>query len=189
MRLYLVRHAEVVVRPSLPASQWLLSATGVAAAGALAAKEWWAELDGLYASPEPKALGTAEPVAARHGLPISPEPRLREVERTGWAGEQHGELARRYLEGEAVDGWERREAALSRVRGCIDGVAAKHRGSSAGVVSHGLALTLYLAGLLGLDAYAAHELWARMRFPDVAIVDPQTGHVFREFGQDDDVLV
>ena len=182
MRLYLVRHAAVTVRPEVPPPQWHLSPEGRAAAEALAEEPYWAELAVIYTSPEPKAVGTAQRIAARHGLPIRLEHDLREVERGAWVGEGYREQVRRYLAGEPIDSWERREAALGRVRACIDRIVAASGGQDIAAVSHGLVLTLHMTSLLSLDASASYDLWRRIGFPGVAVVDPQARRVERGFG-------
>ncbi|MCH8993800.1 MAG: histidine phosphatase family protein [Chloroflexi bacterium] len=183
MRLHLVRHAAVTVRPNAPGPQWRLSPDGRAAAEALAEEKYWAELHGIHTSPEPKAVATAQRIAARHELPIRIEQDLREVENRGWVAEGYDDQVQHYLAGETIDGWERRDAALARVRACIDGIVERHPGLEVGVVSHGLVLTLYLTDLLSLAAAASHKLWAGMRFPDVAVVDPEARRLERGFGQ------
>ena len=181
MRLYLVRHAAVPVRPGRPPESWHLSPEGRAGASALAEEPCWADVALVYSSPEPKAVATAQRIAARHELPIAIERDLREIDGRTWTEvEQHRELARRYLAGEAVDGWEARAAARERFRSAIDAIA--RRGEDVAVVSHGLVLTLWLSDLLGQDAGAAQELQARLRFPDLAIVDPVARRVERHFG-------
>ena len=182
MRLYLIRHAAVVVRPDLPGPLWRLSAEGRAAAEALANEPFWAGLRVVCTSPEPKALATAQRIAARHGLPIRIEADLREVEHRVWVAAGYRQQALRYLAGAAVDPWEPREAAQRRVRTCIDQLVTEDERSDIGIVSHGLVLTLYLADLLGLDADAAQELWSATRFPDVAVVDPAEGVLEQTFG-------
>jgi broad specificity phosphatase PhoE len=182
VRLYVVRHAAVTIRRDVPLPQWHLSPEGRAAAEALAEEPYWAEIAALYTSAEPKAVGTAQRIAARHGLPIRIDPDLREVDGRTWVAEGYREQVRRYLAGEPVDGWEPREAALARVGSCIDGVVAANEGADVAVVSHGLVLTLCLAGLLDLDATASFELWTRLRFPDVAVVDPEARQLERAFG-------
>ena len=182
MRLYLVRHAAVTVRPDLPGPQWHLSPEGRAAAGALAGEPYWAQLRALHTSPEPKAVATAQRLAARHGRPIRIEPDLREVENRAWVGEGYRELVRRYLAGDPIAGWEPREAALGRVRACIDGIVARYGKLDVGIVSHGLVLTVYLADLLGLDGNGGYGLWSRLRMPDIAVIDPTARRPEREFG-------
>ena len=183
MRLYLVRHAAVTVRPEQLPEQWHLSAAGRAGAEALAEQSIWEGLAATHTSPEPKAVATAQRIAAQHGLPIVIARGLREVGgRTYTAPDQHRELVRRYLAGEVVDSWERRDVALERVRSSIERIAAAGKDDVA-VVSHGLVLTLYVSELLGLGGAAADELQARLRLPDLAIIDPQARRVERNFGE------
>jgi broad specificity phosphatase PhoE len=179
VRLYLVRHGAVTVREEQPSAQWHLSAEGRAAVESLAGEPFWASLAIVYSSPEPKAVATAQRLAGPHKLALRIERDLREVERP-WVAEGYEDVARRYLDGEAIAGWEARADALDRVRKCIDGIVAQ--GEDTAVVSHGLALTLYLQDMLDLDAEASNALWRSIRFPDVAIVDPQARTLEREFG-------
>ena len=184
MRLYLIRHAAVTVRPDRPGPQWHLSPEGRAAAETLAEEPYWADLRLMYTSTEPKAVGTAQRISSRHNLPVRTEPDLREVRGRDWVGEEsYRELAKRYLAGDGVDGWEPKEAALQRVRSCISGIVDESGGEDVGLVSHGLILTIYLADLLGLDARTSCDLWSGLRFPDVAVVDPKAKRMEREFGQ------
>lgn len=186
MRLYLVRHAGVTQRPELPGALWHLSPEGRRQAEELGKEPYWAGVRGLHTSSEPKAVGTAQRIASASDLPIRVEPELREVEgRPFVEREVYLDQARRYLAGEAVEGWEPRDEALARVRGCIDGIVGRHPGLEVGIVSHGLALTLYLSDLLGLDGAAAYELWAGIRMPDVAVVDPEARKLERAFGASD----
>lgn len=180
MQLYLVRHAAVVVRPEQPSNQWHLSPEGRAAAESLAAEDGWATLARLYSSAEPKAIATAQRIAMRNGLSITIEPALHEVERP-WSGGDYRALARGYLEGEPIEGWEPRDVATDRIRGAIETIVSAHGEASVGVVSHGLILSLYVAGLLGLDWPATAELWDGIGFPDYGIVDPNVRRLIRPF--------
>ena len=108
---------------------------------------------------------------------------LREVEGRAWVAEAYEEHVRRYLAGDAVDGWEACVTARERVRSSIERIAAESGEQDIGVVSHGLVLTLYLSDALGLDAEASFDLWSSMRFPDVCVIDHETQTVEREFGQ------
>ena len=178
--LHLVRHAAVTVRPEADSSLWHLSPEGRAAADALASEPLWQRVQVIASSPEPKAAGTAQRIAASHGLPLRLERDLREVGGRAWVGDGYEELVRRYFAGEDV-GWEPRAAALARVRACIEAIASTAQGDVA-VVSHGLVLTLYAANVLAFDGTAAFELWGRIRFPDVCMIESGTGRVVRAFG-------
>ncbi len=182
MRLYLVRHSGVTVRPERPGAEWHLSQEGRAAADALADDLHWADLPAIHTSPEPKASSTAQRIAASLGLPIRIEHDLREVEGRGWVESGYEKLVRRYLAGEDIESWEPRQQVQRRVRASIEAIMERDTSRDVAVVTHGLALTVYLAGLLDLDAAAAYELWTGIGFPDVAIVDPQARRLERAFG-------
>ncbi len=181
MKLYLVRHGAVTMQPEQPSAQWHLSPEGRTTVDTLADEPFWPQVRGIHTSAEPKAEATAQRIAARHALPIRIEPELREVERP-WTDGDYADAVRRYLADEALDGWEPRDQALARVRSCIDGIVKRHEGVDVAIVSHGLALTLYVAALLDLDCDKAHQLWSHIRFPDVAVLDPVPGRLERAFG-------
>ena len=182
MLLYLIRHSTVEPEANLPGAQWRLSPEGRQAADALAREPFWKELRSIHTSVELKAVATAQRIAAPNELPIRFEHDLREVEGRAWVESGYVELVRDYLAGEPPDGWEPPDAARTRVRGCIDGIVERHPDLNVGIVSHGIVLTLYLADVLSLDANRTIELWESIRFPDVAIFDPQQKRFEREFG-------
>ncbi len=182
MLLYLVRHAAVAVHPERPAEQWHLSPEGRAAAGALAGDDCWAALARLYSSPEPKAIATAQRIAAHSALPITIEPGLGEVGGRAWVEGDYKDIARRYLRGEPVEGWEPREAAARRICACIETIVSRHGEADVGVVSHGLVLTLYLSELLGLGGDESVDVWGSIGFPDCAVVDLGSKRLERGFG-------
>lgn len=183
MKLYLIRHGAVTVRPDRPGREWRLSPEGRAAVGALAKESGWATLSRVCTSPEPKAVATAQRLAGPHELAISIERDLREIDGRAWVGEGYRAHVRRYLEDEAVDGWEARVTARERLRSSIDKIVAESGEQAIGVVSHGLILTLYVSDVLGLDAAASFDLWSSMQFPDVCVIDHATRAVEREFGE------
>ncbi len=182
MLLYLIRHSAVAPDPNLPGPQWHLSPEGREAADALAHEPVWKELRGIHTSVEPKTVATAQRIAAPNELPIRIERDLREVEGRAWVEGGYANLVRDYLAGEAPVGWEPLAAAKARVRACIEGIVERHADLSVGIVSHGIVLTLYLADVLSLDANAAIDLWESIRFPDVAIFDPENRRFERAFG-------
>ena len=119
---------------------------------------------GLVASsPEPKAVATAEPIAARLGLTVLVDHDLRESERPDLpilARPEHEALVARYLEGEELEGWEPQESVRARFAAALGRIRSADRDVAA--VSHGRALALYL-GLTPAQ-------WAAMRLPDVVAV-------------------
>jgi len=152
--LWLVRHAMVAPSADVPAPEWQLTAEGRADAEELA--QSLPRVARVISSPEPKAVGTAEPIARACGIAVEVDERLREVERPTGLHTDYQERVRSYLGGEPLDGWEPREAARARVAAALDGL------DDAVAVSHGLAISLYLG-----DDF---DRWRALRFPDVVQV-------------------
>ena len=156
--LWLVRHATVELRLEEPASTWTLDDAGHAAAEELA--ERLAPVPRVLSSPEPKAVATAEPLARRSGVAVEVDDRLREVERARNLpdADAHRAAVRAYLDGEPVDGWEPRDAALARFREAVDGL------DDAAVVTHATVLALFLG--------YSFEQWEAICLPDVIEFTP-----------------
>ncbi len=181
--LYLIRHSIVAPKPELPGPQWHLSPEGRAAAEELAAEPHWSGLHDIHTSVEPKAVATAQRIAALNELPIRIERDLREVGGRAWVESGYEALVRAYLSGEPPAGWEPVEKARARVRNCIDGIVERHTGLNVGIVSHGIVLTLYVSDVLGLGAGEAIALWESIRFRDVAMFDHEAKRFEQEFGR------
>ncbi|MGH8207510.1 MAG: histidine phosphatase family protein, partial [Steroidobacteraceae bacterium] len=70
-RVVLIRHAEPEIEPAIPAAEWRLSAAGREAAESLAGSLSEYSFERVTSSPEPKALETAQAIAAKlGGLPV-----------------------------------------------------------------------------------------------------------------------
>ena len=151
--VWFVRHAPVELRLDVPAAQWELSAEGREAAQALAVR--LAPVPRVLSSPEPKALDTARPLATASGVELEVDERLREVERASNLPtyDEHRAAVRRYLGGDAVEGWEPSAPARRRFAAALDGL------DEAAVVTHATVLALFL----DYDA----ERWERIGLPDV----------------------
>ena len=179
--VYLIRHAHVVVSEDVPARDWPLSDDGRRDAERLAASPVWRDVSLVAAGPEPKMVGTAEPIAAAAGRAPRHQPDLREVERgaTWTAGaERYRALVQGFFAGESPPGWEPRDRARTRVVSCIERLLDEAAGRVA-VMSGGLALTLYLTSFAGTgDAF---ELWSAIPLPAVAVVDAAARRVVTPF--------
>jgi broad specificity phosphatase PhoE len=168
-RIYLVRHAEVTVSPDRPPSEWPLSRAGEAAATRLATAGSWRSLRAVATSPEPKAVGTAAPIAAAGALEPRVDERLREVERgESWVvgAERYRAAVAAYFRHGRRAGWEPLAAACERVAAAVDSAAAA--GGDVCIVSHGLALSLHVASLANAPPDPA--AWEEMPLPAVAVV-------------------
>ncbi|NUQ76500.1 MAG: histidine phosphatase family protein [Polyangiaceae bacterium] len=116
-------------------------------------------LHALYSSDLARARETAEILGLALGLPVTLEPGLREVDLGAWQGLDDDEVAVRFPdEWEAwkngVDikrgGGESYAEVKVRVAGALERLIEKHRGEAVGVVSHGAAIKVYVAHILGL---------------------------------------
>jgi probable phosphoglycerate mutase len=156
--VWFVRHAAVDLDLARPASTWQLTDEGRAEAEEIAVR--LAPVRRVLSSPEPKAMGTAEPLAVRSGVEIEIDARLREVEREPNLPDYaaHRDAVRRYLEGELVEGWEPAADAQARFAAALEGL------DDAAVVTHATVLSLFLG--------YGFEQWGRIALPDVIAWQP-----------------
>jgi broad specificity phosphatase PhoE len=159
--LVLVRHALPVVDRDIAPQEWPLSDQGRSDAQALARQLDFPADTHVVSSDELKAIQTAG--AFSHEFVV--DRRLREVDRPCMEGDES--VARRWLAGEGVDGWESRSDVRRRMG---EAVAAAATRAETGVclVSHGLAISVLVADLAEVDPV---EFWSRFRFPDYVMVD------------------
>lgn len=125
----------------------------------------------VYASDLLRARQTAEPIAARLGLPLRLEPRLRERHYGLFEGMTYEEIARGHAE--AYRRWREREPAYAlpgggeslldlhaRVEPALRELALRHAGRSVVAVTHGgvLDCAYRIATGLAIDAPRTHDL-------------------------------
>ncbi len=181
MRLYLVRHARTL--PTGPDSrEWPLSTDGMAEARQLAEAGFWADIDVLYSSPEPKALATVRPAAEQHALQIHEDDRLREIGRpTEWLDDYEAAVEL-YLEepDTTPQGWEPVDEARARLEGLVRELEQRHPGQRVALCGHGLALTLYLSTLEGVLG-RPFAVWRALGFGQVAVAEE--GRLLLPFGE------
>lgn len=163
----LVRHAMALPEEGTPPREWSLGPEGRAAADELARRARLGPVAAIVTSPEPKALATAEALAAHAGRPVRVDARLAEARRP-WVGEGYRAVVHRYVAGEELEGWEPHAEVAGRVAAAIAEV--DEGPGEVVVVSHGLALALHLEAVLpsGFDAFG---FWCRLAFPDAWRLD------------------
>ncbi|APR77442.1 Phosphoglycerate mutase family protein [Minicystis rosea] len=116
-------------------------------------------LDALYTSDLERAHETATIIGRALGLTPAPDPDLREVFLGSWQGLSHAEIAVRFPDEWAA--WQRGEdlkrgggetyAELGdRVSRAVLRIAEAHADRTAAIVSHGAAIKMFVARLLGL---------------------------------------
>jgi broad specificity phosphatase PhoE len=129
------------------------------------------ELDGnvgvVYSSDLSRARETAEIIAAKLGLEIRFDPRLRERGFGSWEGlttseieERFADSHRRWLAGESAgaDDAETFEDFFARVNGFLDDVLRRHPDDEVLVISHGGSIRVLHALATGLDYVRDHRL-------------------------------
>ena len=183
LRIYLVRHAEPQVNPSRSFDTWPLTAAGQVAARRLA--ETLPQLGRVIASPELKALETAQQFADAWATEVVTDDRLREVAGRAWAESEqvYRQQVRSYFGGDEPEGWEPAREARVRIVAAVEEVM---RGTEdAALVSHGLVFTLLRSWFDRVEPAMLIPVWETMLFPDVCILDSDAGRVLREFGSDE----
>lgn len=116
-----------------------LNATGIAQAQALADELAREPIVAVYSSDLSRALDTAAAVAARHGLPVSIDPDLREKNFGSWEGLTDTAIRERFPDakrGAWGDG-ETTEAVAERVVAALGRVRQDHPSGLALVIAHG----------------------------------------------------
>lgn len=103
-------------------------------------------IDCIYSSDLRRAMQTAGPTARMCGLPIIPDPQLREIAAGEWEGKRYETLRAEYAEAYAVwlndigrahpTGGERVSELAARVWAAVDRIVREHRGGCVAVFSH-----------------------------------------------------
>ncbi len=181
-RLYLIVHAHTQADPREEATRWRLSALGQEQALALAQAPFWAQVDRLLLSEEPKTWLTVGPLLARRPLPVTVDPRFNELDRgREWVDDYASQVAQAFAHPEqGVGGWEPAARALARF---LDGLAEARRrfpGQILALVGHGLILSLYRSHLLGQQRVRLED-WRSLAFTSVAQVELEQALLVADF--------
>lgn len=161
--LLLVRHGETAWNAEHRIQGHLdipLSPSGIRQAARLAVRLSGEPIDAIYSSELARAWLTAEPLAARLGVPIVAETRLRERNFGIFEGLTLDEIANRHPDGFrqwrerepnwAIDGGESGQQLIDRVLAALHDIVACHRGGTVLAVTHG--------GVLDVVYRAARQL-------------------------------
>lgn len=168
MTLFLVRHGRPVIVRDRPAQEWELHPAGY--------DDVWALRDRLparaawYASPEPKALQTAQLLTDSD---VGVVDGLREMVRdsTDWI-EPFESVVRRAFDAPdqpAHPGWETLAVCRARVLAAVEPILAAHAREDVVLVGHGTAWTVLVAELRG--APPDLDAWRRLSTPDLIVVE------------------
>jgi len=141
--ILLVRHGETdwnLERRVQGHSDTPLNDTGRAQALALAETLDDVEFEAVYASDLARAFDTAQVIAERHDLPVTPLPGLRERHFGTWEGLTDTEIFERYPAVKTGAPWgdaETQDEMRERVVGALLTIAASHPDGHVLVVTHG----------------------------------------------------
>jgi broad specificity phosphatase PhoE len=174
----LVRNAMPVVQPGVHPVRWRLDDLGRSAVASLAESLPADLAHPIWSSHEARAQETAEVlVSARADHPeLRLDPDLREIGRpTTWSSTYAEDLAGYFRNG-AREGWEPATAVLTRMGSAVDRATREAAGLPAVVVTHGLALSLYVGAVCGLrPAGFLHSLL----HPDAWLIDVEARRLER----------
>jgi broad specificity phosphatase PhoE len=173
--IFLIRHADALpdeeeVLPGGNYDQQPLSAKGRAQSVALAQRWGSIRFDAIYSSPLRRTLETATPLSERQGLEIIVRGDLREINLGAQFKIPEGELSAketaealrerldRIVQLAAIHGsWDAVNAAEAstdfrkRVITALDLIAQEHQGQRVAVFSHGGAINIFIAEVLGIS--------------------------------------
>jgi len=160
--------------------RWPLSKEGRREASVLSRQGFWRKVEYIFSSPEPKALQTAKPTARRWGLSLTVVDCLHELRRPRLIPDYQVAVARLFADPEAsIAGMEPAAQTAERITSCIKELAAAHPEQVLAVVSHGLALSLFLARLENRWPTVAE--WRAVPFASLATVDTITWHLIESW--------
>jgi broad specificity phosphatase PhoE len=154
-----IRHAEPVVAPEMPPSQWQLSSRGKELSHDLGTCLRHRGLLRIVTSPEEKARATALAVAEVLEVSVMSDIRLCEVQRP-WIASNFDGAVKRYLQGDLIADWEPVEHVVARF---VDSLVSNSSDGPIGVVTHGTAM----ACLVGTDPSVNRAaFWSGLTMPD-----------------------
>jgi broad specificity phosphatase PhoE len=173
-RVMLVRHAEPRIEADIPAEDWALTSRGIAAANRLASELARLGPTIILASPERKAVETANILSAVLGLPIEQEERF--SEHGAGPGEfladyaEFRDLVKRHFD-HSDDVVMRQESSRDAGARFAEALASWLTTPPTDVpvtVSHGRIMSSWLGGLTETSAW---DIWTNLRMPDLIEVD------------------
>lgn len=156
-QLLLIRHGQTdwnLARRYQGQTDIPLNPTGISQAEELANKLQKGQFDAIYSSDLSRAKQTAQIVSEKLGIPVTTDPRLREICKGIWEGMSFDEVKEKYAVALSQDnadpansrtpGGETVAEVAARMAASADDISMQHPQGSVLVVSHGLAVsTLY----------------------------------------------
>lgn len=163
--IYLIRHAEAegnLFRRAQGHWNGRVTERGKKQIDALEQRFKGVQIDNVYSSDLDRTVETAGALLRGRDLELIKLPELREICMGVWEGQPWGELSYRYpkemysfnndIEHWSVPGSESYQSVQNRITSAINDIARKNDGGTVAVVSHGMAIKIYLMGVLGLTS-------------------------------------
>ncbi len=176
-QIALIKHSHVTVDAAIPPKHWPLSDEGRSLCRPLADALKMHNLDLLVSSDEPKAIETAQLVAARLRIETQTAPDLDEHRRPFVPIGFEDTMKRFFAQPtERVFGEESANEARARFAEAINAVLRAQPDRTIGFVAHGTVIALYAAPYFHTGAAA---LWQRLQHPSFVLVDTDTGAALR----------
>ena len=164
-RIYLIRHGEAegnLYRRAQGHYEADITPKGHRQIAALAERFRDIHIDALYSSDLRRTQITAGAITKYHDLPMTLEPRLREVCLGEWEDVPWGNLSRDFPEAMtafnddpeawSAPGAESFEQLARRMLEAIGEIAAAHEGQTVACVSHGMAIRTLLSKIMGVES-------------------------------------
>ena len=161
-QLFVVRHALPDTDPAVDPELWPLGDESREAARRLARALPPDPL--VLSSDETRAAHTAAELVAVRGGRVEIDARLREAYRPSRWYRDYRERAYRYVLGQTYEGWEPHETVARRFDTAVQIALDSRRGAPLVIVSHGLAITLWLQSVGAVPDGGA--FWNALTFPD-----------------------
>ena len=163
--IYLIRHAEAegnLYRRIQGHWNGQVTPRGCRQIAALAERFKDMRIDAVYSSDLQRTKDTAGAIMQYHDLALQTTPQLREVCLGCWEGRPWGDVEYETPEqmyyfnhdpaNWIIEGGERYEAAQARMQTVLRDIAARHEGKTVAAVSHGMAIRVFLASVLGIPS-------------------------------------
>ncbi len=170
-KIYLIRHAEAEGNYYRRIQgQWDggITPRGFRQIDALALRMRDIPLDALYSSDLRRTMLTAQAIQQYHDLPLTTDPRLREVHMGVWEGMSWGDVIHAYGQQYEyfssnpdlwhIEGAEDWNSLRERMYTAITDIAARHEGGSVAIVSHGTAIRALMCKLLNVPGKDIHSV-------------------------------
>ncbi len=170
--LVLIKHAHPAIIPGVPAREWRLSEVGRARCSVLADKLKPYAPQVVISSVEPKAVETADLMAARWGLTSHSVLNLHEHDRSNlpYLSSEQFEMAVADFFARPADrvmGSESADEAYARFSAALTEVLAQYPAHNVAVVAHGTVISLCVSRWAGLEPF---PVWKRLGLPSGVVL-------------------